>query len=156
DGSWQPGWPRFYPGQVIWSSPAIADINGDGKPDIVVGTGNMMSGGGNQVLAFGSDGSYVPGWPVNVGGRTTSSPAVGDVDGDGRPVVAIVADDGKLYAFRGDGSLMFSRCVANDTVNGCPLALHASPTIADIDNDGRQEILVGGEQWMTALDRTGT
>ncbi|MCU1449065.1 MAG: repeat-containing protein [Acidimicrobiales bacterium] len=155
DGSWQPGWPRFYNGQVIWSSPAVVDLNGDGRLDIVVGTGNMPMTGGFQVLAFNADGSYLPGWPVNVGGKTTSSPAVGDIDGDGRPDVAIVAEDGKLYAFRGNGSLIFSRCIANDQVNGCPLPLHASPSIADIDNNGRNEVLVGGEQWVSALDGAG-
>src|SRR5438270_6358156 len=152
DGSWEPGWPRFYNGQVIWSSPAIVDLNGDGHPDIVVGTGNMPLTGGYQVLAFRADGSYLPGRPVNVGGRTTSSPAIGDIDGDGRPDVAIAADDGKLYALRANGSLIFSRCIANDQVNGCPLPIHASPSIADIDNNGHNEVLVGGEQWMTALD----
>jgi hypothetical protein len=155
DGSWQPGWPRFYNGQVIWSSPAIADLNGDGRLDIVVGTGNMPIGGGHQVLAFNADGSFLPGWPVNVGGVVMASPAIGDVDGDGHLDVVTVADDGRLYAHRANGSLIFSRCIANDQTNGCPIASHASASIADVDNNGSQDIVVGGEQWLTVLDGAG-
>jgi hypothetical protein len=155
DGTWEPGWPRFYNGQVIWSSPAIADINGDGRLDIIIGTGNMPMPGGHQVLAFNADGSYLPGWPVNVGGVVMASPAIGDVEGNGQQDVVTVADDGKVYAHRPDGSLIFSRCIANNNVSGCPIASHASASIADVDNDGHQDIVVGGEQWLNVFDHNG-
>ena len=111
--------------------------------------------GGHQVLAFNADGSFLPGWPVDVGGKVMASPAVGDVTGDGKPDVATVAEDGKLYVHRGDGSLVYSRCIANDVVNGCPIALHASASIADVDNDGHQDVVVGGEQWLNVVDGNG-
>lgn len=171
DGTRVPGWPRFIPGQVVWSSPAVTDLDGDGKPDIVVGTGNMdasmWDGGkhpmrGTQVFAFHTDGSPLAGWPVTVGRNVTSSPAVGDVDGDGKPEVAFVAEDGFLYVYRANGTLLWRRCGGNDSTlppndgtvtygSECPV-LHASPTIADVIGDGRQEVLLGGEQWVHAFD----
>lgn len=156
DGSWRPGFPHFTPDQVVWSSPALVDLTGDGRLDIVVGTGNMNMPGGRVVYGLDANGNNLPGWPVAVGGLTTSSPAIGDIDGDGVPEVAIVADDGKVYAIRANGSIMWSRCIANDTTNGCPRVLHASPSIADVlGHDGLQEVVVGGEQWLNVFDGNG-
>lgn len=155
DGTWRPGFPWFTPDQVVWSSPALADLNGDGKLDIVVGTGNMPMAGGYRVYGVDSNGHDLPGWPVALGGRTASSPAIGDLTGDGKPDVAIVADDGKLYAINPTGSILWSRCIANDTVNGCPIPTHGSPSIADVNNDGKLDVLVGGEQYLNVFDNSG-
>lgn len=171
DGTRVPGWPKFVQGQVVWSSPALADLDGDGRLDVVVGTGNMdasmWDGGkhpmrGTQVFGLRADGSTLPGWPVTVGRNVTSSPAVGDVTGDGRPEVAFVAEDGLLYVYGGDGRLLWKRCAGNDVDlppndgtltygSECPF-LHASPSIADVYGDGRQEVVVGGEQWVHVFD----
>lgn len=173
DGSVVAGWPRFVSKQVVWSSPALVDLDGDGGLDVVVGQGNMPATmfdgglqpmGGEYVYAWRGDGTAVPGWPVRVGRNVTSSPAVGDVDGDGSPDVAFVAEDGLLYVYRGNGQLLWSRCAGNNpyappnngVANGanCP-GLHASATIADVDNDGRQNVLIGGEQWLRVYDGNG-
>ena len=119
---------------------------------------------GQHVYAFRGDGSNVPGWPVSIGRNVTSSPAIGDINGDGRPDVAFVAEDGYLYAYSHAGQRLFARCAGNNpyappntgvaTYDTCP-GLHASPTIADIDNDGRQNVIIGGEQWLRAYDGNG-
>ncbi|MDH5268447.1 MAG: C25 family cysteine peptidase [Candidatus Krumholzibacteria bacterium] len=45
--------------------------------------------------------SQVIGFPIGMAAETTSSPAVGDIDGDGLP--EIVVGDNRVYAFHGDG-----------------------------------------------------
>ena len=155
DGRWVPGWPRFVPGQVIWSSPALADLDGDRRLDVIVGTGNMDMTGGQEVLALRGDGTNLPGWPVAVGGKTTSSPAVGDVDGDGRAEVAIASEDGKVYVIGRDGRVRWARCISNDVSNCANKPLHASPTIGDVTGDGSQEVVVGGEQWLNVFNGDG-
>ena len=109
--------------------------------------------GGRSVYAFRSDGR--PLWRTAVGGRTMSSPAVGDLTGDGRAEIAVVADDGKLYVLHGNGRVRYTQCLSNTLVSCANKRLHASPSIADVDGDGRQEVVVGGEQWVTVFDGNG-
>lgn len=157
DGSNQPGWPRFIQGQVVWSSPAVADLTGDGKPEIVVGTGLFdPAPGGQKVYGFDRSGNTLPGWPVNVGGRTMSSPAVGDVDNDGSPDVAIMADDGRVYVIGANGGIKpgFPQCNANNR-GGCPVGLHASVVLADLDGNGGQEVIAAGEHYLRVYGAGG-
>ncbi len=96
DATELPGFPQCVD-QVIASSPAIGDINGDGKPEIVVGTGNYWNSSNNGtgvspahvVYAFKCDGNQASGWPVAVDGQVATSPAIGDIDGDGTPDVVV-------------------------------------------------------------------
>ncbi|MGI8867400.1 MAG: FG-GAP-like repeat-containing protein [Mycobacteriales bacterium] len=152
------GWPRFVHNQTVWSSPAITDLNRDGKLDVVVGTGNMMTGG-QEVLAYDHQGNYVNGWPVKTAGRTTGSPAVGDLDGDGKVEVVEADDSGYLYVFNSNGTRRFVKCVTNSRT-GCGTTRfhpHASPIIANVlGARGHQQVIVGGEQHLYVFDGSGT
>ena len=149
DGRDLPGWPVSVPKQVVWSSPSVADLTGDGRPDVVVGTGNNFNQrpvGGRAVYAFDHRGRPLPGWPHGIGGRSMGSPALGDLTGDGRADVVVQADDGRVYAIRSDGRRLWSACnmsftpCATDPDHPIP-GVNGSPSLADLDGDGRLEVV---------------
>ncbi|MFH1220597.1 MAG: M6 family metalloprotease domain-containing protein [Candidatus Eisenbacteria bacterium] len=126
------GWPRET-GSVIFSSPSIGDLDGDGVKEIVLGD---YSG---SVYAWRPDGTLLADWPVAVGGRTTSKPAICDVDIDGSPDVVVGSQNGKVYVFSNRGSLL----------SGWPQAtggtITSSAALGDIDDDGVVEIICGSK-----------
>ncbi len=144
NGSRVSGYPKSLPGEVIWSSPAIADISGDGFPDAVVGTGTMFGDGpaSRRVWAFSlRSRANLPGWPVATTGRVAQQPAIGDIDGDPAKEVVVNSENGYLEAYEPTGARRWATCNANSrTACGSP-ASHSGVVIADVDDDGRQEVV---------------
>ena len=73
------------------SSPVVADINGDGFPDIVIGD-DMAT-----LSAFDRNGQMLPGFPIGLGGESKGTPALCDCDGDGKTEIALAGYDGNMY-----------------------------------------------------------
>jgi len=92
----------------IISSPALADLNGDRIPEIIVGTSDAT------LMVLKADGtSFSSAWPITLPlsanpivlrNDADSSPAVGDLDGDGSPEIVILTDDGILFAYHTNGT----------------------------------------------------
>lgn len=125
-----------------WGAPALTDLEGDGVPELVI-----QSDAGVSVVR--GQGDPLPGWPVDPVGESqgNSSPVVGDLDGDGRPDVAFTthvtgsATDGYVHVYGPDGvpHPRFPKAL--------PLGSGGTPAIADIDLDGRNELVVTGTFW---------
>ena len=144
-----PGFPRSLPGQVIWSSPAVVDLDGNGALDIVVGTGlNWPSPAGQEVHALDRTGAHLPGWPVTVTGRVMGSPAVADITGDGSLEVATLADDGHLSVHDRTGRTLWQACTVSDDDGDCRsgVGAHGQVAVADLDADGVQDIVTATGQ----------
>jgi hypothetical protein len=75
------------------SSVAVADVNGDGRPDLLLTTESMGANGNNggavSVLLGNGDGTFQVAVEHASGGFQTLGVAVGDVNGDGRPDVLL-------------------------------------------------------------------
>ncbi len=127
---------------TLWSSPAIGDIDNDGRLEAVVGGGfyyNRIDG--RRVWAWHlDDGSLLPGWPVTFGGHTMSAPALGDLTGDGVPEVVAASADGFVTALRGNGTTLWNKRLLFNTSPGGPVA---SPIIADFDGNGTNDVGAG-------------
>lgn len=86
-----------------------------------------------------------------------NSPAVGDIDGDKDVEVVVSTYDGSLLAFHHDGTPVKGfplRIEAKDVAETNPDrtlddGIAGSPVLADLDKDGKLEIIIGGmDQWL--------
>jgi len=125
----------------------LADIDGDGHLDIVIASGK-------NVYVFNSDGRMLAGWPQATTYETRESPAIGDLNGDGK--LEIVSIDlnaptrrSFLYAWTTNGTLL----------EGFPVALPesgtTSVTLYDLDQNSTVEITCGLETRVFVFHHNG-
>jgi Subtilase family/FG-GAP-like repeat len=87
------GWPRQIEDIQFLMAPAIADVSGDGKPEVIYGSAGYL------LHAWDVAGTEAAGWPKFTGNWLLGSPAVGDIDGDGYVDVVVTSREGWLYAW---------------------------------------------------------
>ena len=124
---YQEGWPYYTNTQVI-SSPAIADMDMDGSPEILFGEYN----GRFHILE--SDGSDIC-W-FDTGNQIWGSPAIADIDNDGIMEVMITSKNQHMYILDGN-------CNVELNFNAEQF-LMGTPALGNLDNDEELEIVFGG------------
>jgi peptidase C25-like protein/flagellar hook capping protein FlgD/VCBS repeat protein/fibronectin type III domain protein len=75
------------------SSPVLADVDGNGSVDILIGDRNGL------LHAYNPQGLPLAGFPIQTGNRIEFGPAVGDMDGDGLTEIAVESLDQNIYVW---------------------------------------------------------
>jgi hypothetical protein len=145
----QPDWVReeagdLHPPRMSNAAPALGDLDGDGDLDLVLG---QSSG---AIAFYRNDGtSKAPKFELTAGalggidaGRRTT-PALVDLDGDGRLDLVLGRELGGMAAFRQTGVTGGVPQFSEITDFTLPLPPISSPRFADLDGDGVVDVLSG-------------
>lgn len=118
-----------------YSSPAVVDIDGDGEPEVVGGSNDVVVlNGANGVVRYRDSSSA----------RVWADIAVGDLNHDGAVALVVGRKDGTITAFSGN-------LVAR---SGWPQTLFGgnevrAVALGDLDRNGKLSVIAGGA-WETA------
>jgi len=144
--------------EVISSSPALADLTGSGKLDIISGSGyyypqpDVAPFPGNYVKAIAPDGTTLWSYqtePTTTDGRVFASPAIGDLNNDGKLDVAVVDGSGVVHAINNDGTKLWTFQLPNAVAPG---ADYSSPIIADFTGTGQQDVIIAEGPYLYVLN----
>ncbi len=151
---------RFFSPAAAWTVPfqtrhtqalALGDVDGDGRPDLVLGNRNEES---FLYLGAGTGFASVPAWnSPSAPTRATTSLALGDVDGDGYLdlVRGNLGQPDEL--FHNDGGGLTAQPTWTTTASLATRSL----ALADIDGDGRPDLVCGADGAPTvAYHNTGS
>ena len=134
----EPKWQATVAGKLL-SSPVIGDVDGNGSVDIVVAAAAVNPGGAAGVYLFDRFGQRRLGWPVLEEFSFVTSPALGDLDQDGRLEIILVDDAtfAQMHVLQWDGF----------EAEGWPQKLFQKTSarvgisVADINADQKPEII---------------
>jgi uncharacterized repeat protein (TIGR01451 family) len=114
-------------GGGLGGAPTIADVDGDGQPEIGVA-------GASRYVIFETNGSIKWQAVIQDGSSHVTGSSVFDFEGDGRAEV-VYGDEKFLRIYRGtDGSVLYQLAKSSGTGYELPL-------VADVDADGNAEIV---------------
>ncbi len=136
--------------QTVDSSPAVGNFLAGGQTGIAFGTGSYYAGASDTNMLFGADSHCNIVWRSNLGGNTVSSPAVGDIEGDGNVEVLEGVDTGS-------GGLVWALNGANGTpLPGWPKTtpgrIIGGVVSADLTGGGYNDILVPTTDGLVIFD----
>jgi VCBS repeat protein len=138
-------------------APAFGDLDGDGDADMLLGTWN------HDILFFRNSGLAGPSrWIADESATirppraSHSTPALGDIDGDRDLDLFVGQANGSILFYRNTGAPKAPRFeLVPDALDTLRAGRRSVPTLADIDGDGRLELIVGRETGGASVYRHG-
>lgn len=134
-GEYLPGWPVTLDekSKNVALAPVIADVDNDGKNEIIVGTCRP-----DAFYAYKVDGTIVNGWPRLVFGDGCGV-IVGDFNNDKDNEIIAWTSGQRFYGWKADGTILSTKNLgAFGNLSDC--------IVADIDNDGKYEIVAATDK----------
>ncbi len=132
------------------SVPASADINGDGLPDMAVGSGDGVV---EIYINVGVEGNPLykhlttldPAKDLGLNATLNyTAPAFGDIDGNGLIDVVIGLENGSLLLYKNIGEKSSPSWALDATaLNRVKVDAYAAPYLFDVDEDGDLDLIVG-------------
>jgi len=141
NGSPMGGWPKDLNDTLVPAGLSLADIDRDGKIEIIVSVLKPAFPFDNSIYVFSTSGRIIWSGGTTGGPIGDSAPVVVDINGDGKLEIVIAAGNkpwpGEIAIFNKDGNKMesLSRYI-NDPIR-------ATPTVGDLDGDSKLELAVG-------------
>jgi hypothetical protein len=139
------------PGAYWLNAVAIADMNGDGKPDIVIaGQSSDKSTAYVNVLLGNGNGTFQAAIVNSFSLEFSSAIAIGDIDGDGRLDVVMAGTVGSVFFGNGDGTF-------DSTYSGSVYSLQNAtrPKVAKLSSSGASNVLVADSLGLSVQVFTG-
>jgi Bacterial Ig-like domain (group 3)/FG-GAP-like repeat len=152
-------------GGLFTSSVAVADVNGDGKPDLVVGNwcSDPNCDGSVGILLGNGNGTFQPVVTYPTGGLYAFAVAIADVNADGKPDVLAITDvpacSGGSCSYPpaaavllGDGDGTFRAAVTYSVGGFDDPPISSMLAVADVNDDGKPDLIVESSQCCGSAD----
>ena len=138
-----------YNSGIAAESVAVADMNGDGKPDLVMSNCTNCStyGDGSVAILLGNgDGTFQAAHSIDSGGENPDSIAVADLNGDGKPDVIVgqcsaPPVDCEVGVLLGNGDGTLQPAVNYSSGADQPMSV----AVADVNGDGKLDVLISNQ-----------
>jgi hypothetical protein len=117
------------------ASAAVGDMNGDGKPDLIVPNFSSNTVG---VLLGNGDGTFQPVVTFNPGVKNPTAIAIADFNGDGNPDLVVGSWPGGVGVLLGVGDGTFRPAVKYGS-GGVQVS---DVVVADVNHDGKADLIV--------------
>ena len=134
------------PFSYVDQSPAIGDLEGCGKQDIVI---NVMCG---TIIALNGSFDELWRWDDHSSDENTLPPTIADLNGDGKPEVLSLMMSGRLVCLEGKtGHLLWSAKLPSAVNLGTAVVV-----AADLEGDGKRDVLAtDSKDTMTCFNAEG-